>query len=257
MLRRIQRAAAELDPDQRLAGLAALALLVTLFLPWYQKSVAVAGRGLDSQNLTAFGVFTFVEAAIMLVALGVFALLFARGERRAFHLPGGDGTVILGAGAWAALLLLWRVFDRPDVEGVGATVGITWGFFFAFLAAAALAGAGWRIRQADRPEPPNPLAAENGSGPPRARRRPDPERPGARRRARRDRQGAVAREDDEPTAVWDDRAGTAVPGAGAPPDRSGGALTRRRTRAAEPVDPEASTEIVRRDDDTLPAPRDP
>ena len=82
------------------------------------------------------------------------SLLFARGERKGFHLPGGDGTVILAAGAWAALLLLWRVFDRPDVEGRGATVGITWGFFFAFVAAATLATLGWRVRAAGRPEPP-------------------------------------------------------------------------------------------------------
>jgi hypothetical protein len=158
MLTRLQRALRALDAEQRLAGLAALVLTVTLFLPWYQKSVAVRNAGLDSQNLTAFGVFSFVEAAVLLVALGVLALLFARGERRAFHLPGGDGTVILAAGGWAAVLLLWRVFDRPDVTGVGATVGIQWGLFFAFLAAAGLAVAGLRMRQAHVPEPHNPMA---------------------------------------------------------------------------------------------------
>ena len=153
MLGRLMRAWRELDGDQRLAGGAALGLLATMFLPWYQKS-AVVERDLASDNLNAFGVFSFVEAAVFLVALGIFLLLFARGERRAFHLPGGDGTVILAAGVWAALLLLWRVFDRPDVEGRGATVGITWGFFFAFLAAAAIAAVGWKLRAAGRPEPP-------------------------------------------------------------------------------------------------------
>lgn len=163
-----------LDPEQRIAGLAAAALLVTLFLPWYQKSVAVGGRLVEG-NETAFGVFTFVEAAILLVALGVFVLLWSRSQGKPFHLPGGDGTVIFGAGLWAALLLLWRVFDRPDVAGAGATVGITWGFFFAFLAAAGLAVAGWRIRVAGRPEPPNPAAALPPERPPPRRRpvRPD------------------------------------------------------------------------------------
>jgi hypothetical protein len=154
---RIRTSLSGLDREQQLAGLAALALMVTLFLPWYQVSVAEKGDFVqDSRN--AFGVFTFVEAAVLLVAAGVLTLLFTRGERKAFHLPGGDGTVILAAGAWAALLLLWRVFDRPDVAGRGVTVGITWGFFFAFIAAAALAGAGWRMRQAHAPEPPNPMA---------------------------------------------------------------------------------------------------
>ena len=170
MIRRVRTAWRALDGDQRLAGIAAVALLATMFLPWYQKS-AVVEKNLASDTLSAFGVFTFVEAAVFLVAIGVFALLFARGERRAFHLPGGDGTVIFGAGLWAGLLLLWRVFDRPDVEGQGATIGITWGFFFAFLAAAALAAAGWKIRAAHRPEPPLPKADEPPARAPSPRRR--------------------------------------------------------------------------------------
>ena len=157
MLRRLRGAWRELDGDQRLAGLAAVALLATMFLPWYQKSLAV-DEDLKSQNLSAFGTISFIEAAIFLVSLGVLLLLFFRAEQRAFHLPGGDGTVILGAGAWVALLLLWRLFDRPDVRDA-ISVGITFGPFLAFLCAAALAGAGWRIRQAARPEPPNPAAA--------------------------------------------------------------------------------------------------
>jgi hypothetical protein len=173
VLRRVQRAAAALDRDQRLAALAALGLLATMFLPWYQKSAATAQGGLAQGSLTAFGVFSFVEAAILLVAVGVFALLFARGERKAFHLPGGDGSVIFAAGLWAAALLLWRVFDRPSVAGRGVTVGIEWGFFFAFLAAAALAAAGWRIRAAHRPEPPNPIAEPVASASPRRRARAD------------------------------------------------------------------------------------
>jgi hypothetical protein len=58
--------------------------------------------------------------------------------------------VIFAAGAWAAVLLLWRVFDRPDVDRA-VNVGIQWGFFFAFIAAGVLAAAGWRIRSRDVP----------------------------------------------------------------------------------------------------------
>lgn len=159
MLSRLQRSVAALDAPQRLAGAAAIALMVTLVFPWYQKSVVVAGR-LTSQNQNAFQVFSFVEAAVLLVALGVLVLLFMRGERRGFHLPGGDGTVVLAAGAWAAFLLVWRVFDRPHITGANGNVGITWGFLFAFLAAAGLTAAGLRLRQAHVPEPPNPAADE-------------------------------------------------------------------------------------------------
>ncbi|HEY1285488.1 MAG TPA: hypothetical protein VGF04_05315, partial [Solirubrobacterales bacterium] len=103
---------------------------------------------------------SFVEAAIFLVSAGVLALLFTRAEAKEYELPGGDGTVILAAGVWAALLLFWRVFDRPDVGGEASTVGVQWGFFVAFVAAGGLAAAGWRLRQHERerrerkPEPP-------------------------------------------------------------------------------------------------------
>ena len=112
----------ELAPEQKQAGGAALALIVSLFLPWYQKNVADEGQ-LVSGNLNAFSVFSFVEAAIALVAVAVLGLLWARAQRRGFHLPGGDGTVIMAGGLWALFLLVWRLFDRPDVTGAaGANV---------------------------------------------------------------------------------------------------------------------------------------
>jgi hypothetical protein len=82
----------------------------------------------------------------------VLVLLFARAERRVFHLPGSDGTIVTIAGCWAALLIFYRVFSRPD--GNGYPVGIQWGFFLAFIAAGGLAYAGWRMRALAAPEPP-------------------------------------------------------------------------------------------------------
>jgi hypothetical protein len=148
-----------LDRDQRFAAGAAVGLLLAMFLPWYEKNVVIAGtRSFASDSISAFGAVSFVEAAIFLVAAGVLALLLARADERPFHLPGGDGTVIFGAGLWATALIFYRVFDRPDVSGEGGTVGIQWGFFVAFVAAGALAFAGQRIRAAHRPEPPLPAA---------------------------------------------------------------------------------------------------
>jgi hypothetical protein len=154
-LRRIAAAPRALSSDQQLAGLAALALLLSMFLPWYEKSIARGDRFV-SDTVSAFGTVSFVEAAVFLVSAGVLVLLFTRAEGREYELPGGDGTVILGAGVWAALLIFWRVFDRPDVAGDAGTVGIQWGFFVAFLAAAALAAAGWRLRQHERDARPAP-----------------------------------------------------------------------------------------------------
>lgn len=182
---RVGRAWRALGPEHRLAAGAAVALLVTLFLPWYEKSIFIEKQGrFVPDKLTGFGSADFVMASVVLVGLGVLALAFSRGERRAFHLPGGDGAVVAGAGAWAALLIFYRVIDHPAVTGRGATIGIQWGVFVAFLAAALLVFAGVRIRAAHRPEPP--LARSAPDVEPVTRRAPRPapardrEEPGVR-----------------------------------------------------------------------------
>jgi hypothetical protein len=156
----LRRDLSGLSKELQLAGLAAVALAVSLILPWYEKSFFSHGQVVQD-NVSAFGVFTFIEAAVLLVALAVLFLVWARSQRKGFHLPGGDGVAITLAGAWAALLLVWRLFDKPDIQGPGATIGIQWGIFGALLAAGALIAAGARVRAAHRPEPPNP-AADDG-----------------------------------------------------------------------------------------------
>ncbi len=150
---RMTRAWGALAPEQRIATVAALALLVTMFLPWYDlQSLDRKTSAIYSHSISAFGDVSFVEAAVFLVAAGVIALMFARAERRDFHMPGSDGAVVMAAGAWAALLIFYRVFSRPD--GHGYPVGIEWGFFLAFVAAGTLGYAGWRMRAASTPEMP-------------------------------------------------------------------------------------------------------
>ncbi len=218
-----------LPPELRNSGIAAAALMVSLFLPWYEKSYVPEGsREFVQSNLSAFGVFSFIEAAVLLVAAGVLFLVWARAERKAFHLPGGDGTAIALAGGWALLLLVWRLFDKPNVsDDDSATIGIQWGMFAALAAAGALLAMGLRVRAVDRPEPPNPVADE-GSGPPRTprppRRRADPsavtdvlgerpdwsgEPPEAPGRVPRADEAPTQRSDEAPTRrVSDDEAST-------------------------------------------------
>jgi hypothetical protein len=114
-----------LNAEQRVAGIAAVLLIVS-----------------------TFGPFSFVEAAIALTGLGVLALLRARAAGRRFHLPFGDGSAVLAAALWSALLILTRIFDRP----FGLSV-------LALACAAILAAAGLRERSkrpADDVAPPEP-----------------------------------------------------------------------------------------------------
>ncbi|HLM85345.1 MAG TPA: hypothetical protein VK272_04055 [Solirubrobacteraceae bacterium] len=149
-----------LEPEQRLTALAALGLFASMFLPWYSKTDTVvvhsAAKATET-SLSAFQAFSFVEAAVLLVSAGLLAMLFARAEGRDFQLPGGDGLIVMIAGGWCALLIFYRLIDKPGLHGnerVTATVGVEWGIFIALLLALGLVYAGTRMRTLERPQPP-------------------------------------------------------------------------------------------------------
>ena len=121
------------------AAVAGIALLVSFFLPWYEKSVIPVGsHQFVSQSLSAWGAFTWVEAALLLVDGSVLYLLYLRSTGRRVELPASDGTMIALAGGWMVILLLVRVFDRPSVSGAGASVGLQWGLLVAVFLDAGL-----------------------------------------------------------------------------------------------------------------------
>ncbi len=179
---RVVSAWRELPQERRLAALACGGLFLALFLPWYQETVfanGVTSLRSASSSLTGWGAFSFVEAAVLLVAASVLVLLFTRAEGQAFHVPGGDGGVITAAGLWTCVLIIWRIFDKQGTSRHGQiayTSGIEWGIFVALGVAAVLTYSGSQIRLAHEPEPPLP-------GDPSAS-------PADRRRRRRARQGA-------------------------------------------------------------------
>lgn len=115
----------------------------------------VAGVGAVLLIVSTFGPFSFVEAGIVLTGVAVLALLRARAAGRRFHLPLGDGTAILAAALWSALLIVTRLFDRPF--GLSA---------LALGCAAILAAAGVRERTKRPADDLPPRAAPHPSGTP-------------------------------------------------------------------------------------------
>jgi hypothetical protein len=118
----------------------------------------VAAIGAVLLAVSTFGPFSFVEAAELLIAAGVLALLWARAHGRRFHLPFGDGTVIAGAGIWAGALIVVRLFDR--------SLGLN---LLALACAAILVLAGVRERAK---RPPDDLPEEHRTPPIRRQPRP-------------------------------------------------------------------------------------
>jgi hypothetical protein len=86
----------------------------------FEQRVAAVGALLLA--VSTFGPFSFVELAEIAIAIAVLALLRARALGKHFHLPFGDGSVIAAAGAWAALLIVVRLFDRPLGQNLLALV---------------------------------------------------------------------------------------------------------------------------------------
>jgi hypothetical protein len=201
---RLVRAWRALPHDRRPAVFASIGLFITLFLPWYQETIVAPGVAPRTASVTGWGAFSWVEAAVLLVAAGVVTLLFQRAEGRAFHLPGGDGGVIAAAGFWTSVLVIWRIFDKSastSVHGTAASLtGVEWGIFIALAVAASLAWAGNRIRKAHDPEPALPGDQVNGAPPGdpeaqtvRSRGADDPEPPTVRSRRAVDREPPTVR----------------------------------------------------------------
>jgi hypothetical protein len=120
-------------------------------------------------------------------------MLFARAERRTFQLPGGDGLIVMVAGGWTALLIFYRLLDKPGLQGnqrITATVGVQWGIFIALLVALGLLYTGTRMRAAGLT-----VASRPGGAPP-------PPRPDSGGREHEDAVvRAGAREDSATTAL--------------------------------------------------------
>jgi len=140
-----------------------------------QKAAAVGALLLIAST---FGPFSFVEAAEILIAFGVLALLRARAEGKRFHLPFGDGTVIAGAGIWAGLLIVVRLFDRSLGQNLLA---------LACAAILFLAGARERAKRPADDLPPKVAQPE-----------PEPERPPRPPRPERQTSRAAIEEETEP-----------------------------------------------------------
>jgi hypothetical protein len=152
---RLAHAWRAMEPEQRLAAGASLGLVISMFLPWYSKTVVFPQSSHATRtSLNAFQAFSFVEAAVLLVSAGVLVALVARAERRNFQLPGSDGATVVAAGAWTALLIFYRLLDKPGLQSsarvASIDVGVEWGIFIALLLAIGLAYAGTRMRGAQR-----------------------------------------------------------------------------------------------------------
>lgn len=145
---RLRRAGRRLDPEQRLAAIGALLLVVSEFLPWYTNDFQIGG-GVRTVTQTALQAASLVELALFIIAGAVVVMLFLRAEGRDIHLPASDGTLLAAAGGWSTLMIFIRMLDRPaaTVDQLSLRLGLDWGIFVALAATVTLTAAGIRLRR--------------------------------------------------------------------------------------------------------------
>jgi hypothetical protein len=136
----------QLRAGRRFAALAALAVAASLLLPWYGFQIrgfgSVAQTGLDAFGWGQATLMLIVCAALVLIALGARGYVPPR--------PLGEGSLLVAAGIWAALVCTYLMLDRPEeLEGF-TTISLRYGIFIAAGGAVALALGGLRVGQEAR-----------------------------------------------------------------------------------------------------------
>ena len=117
-----------------LAGVAGSALIVALFLPWYEAP----------QSLTGFEALTVIDILLTLVALLALALPVLQATQDAPNKPVGDAVLTVVLGGLSVLLVLFRLIDSP-IDGATTAVG-PW---VALVATIALTVGAWRSLAAE------------------------------------------------------------------------------------------------------------
>jgi hypothetical protein len=121
-----------------------MVLLISLFLPWYGVSVDVAGFSASTSG-SGWEALGFIDILLFLMSVAAIAVVAARA---AGALPEDipAPVILLGLGAFALLLVLYRIIDIPVDGNVPDEVDLSRkiGVFIALIGAAAVAYGGWR-----------------------------------------------------------------------------------------------------------------
>jgi hypothetical protein len=167
-----------LSRGEQIAGVAAVLLIIDMFLNWYSANLnsalqAQADRfGIDT-NADAWQVFSTTDILIFITAVAALVMVGTRVTGRSANLPVSLPLVVALLGAFTTLVVLWRIINQP---GENEFVNVEYGAYLGLLLLVALtygavqAGGGVDTMRAeaeslgDRPARPAPAAAAAGVG---------------------------------------------------------------------------------------------
>jgi len=121
---------ARLRAGEWLAAAAGVALLASLFLPWY---------GVDGVDVSGFEAFSVIDLLLALLALLAIALAVLQAIQDGPTLPVGAGVLTATLGKIGVLLVLFRIVFEPGSSVLEVQVAA----WFALAATVAITAGGW------------------------------------------------------------------------------------------------------------------
>ncbi len=139
-----------LGGNERIAVIGAAVMVGSLLLPWYRSPIS------DELVQTGFGAFGWAEAALILIAAATTFLALQGGGGYVPPRPLREWALFVAAGAWAALIVLYRIADPPQftLEGRDEPYDLHYAIFVALAGAAIIIAAGLRMRPSERRKRP-------------------------------------------------------------------------------------------------------
>lgn len=148
-----------------IAAAAGLLLFISLFLEWYTVSAesALVDVGFGGSGWEWLG---FIDVLLFLCIAVAIGLAVMRALNMLPRLPIAPGLLLLGVGAVATLLVLFRLLVTPDDSGLtGVDISRSLGVFVAMVAALGMLVGGWLAwNEEGRPAPGTTPADPPGGG---------------------------------------------------------------------------------------------
>ena len=128
----------------------AAVMVVSLLLPWYESPIS------NDLVLTGIGAFGWAEGALVLIAAATTFLALQGGGGYVPPRPLREWALFVAAGAWAAVIVLYRIADRPrfTLAGHDEPYDLHYAIFVALAGAVLIVVAGLRMRPRERAKRP-------------------------------------------------------------------------------------------------------
>jgi hypothetical protein len=139
-----------LGGNERIAVIGAAVMVGSLVLPWYESPIS------NDLVLTGIGAFGWAEGALVLIAAATTFLALKAGGGYVPPRPLREWGLFVAAGSWAALIVLYRIADRPrfTLAGHDEPYDLHYAIFVALAGAVIIVIAGLRMRPRERAKRP-------------------------------------------------------------------------------------------------------